>query len=54
MRAHSYDYMVESSRYKSPFVWLRSGHLETYSGQDRDVPLKLNSTADWSTKKSKV
>mmetsp|Transcript_20514 Transcript_20514/g.30113 ORF Transcript_20514/g.30113 Transcript_20514/m.30113 type:complete len:142 (+) Transcript_20514:39-464(+) len=45
---------MEQDRYKSPFVWLRSGHLETYAGQDRDVPLKLQTTGDWSSKKSKV
>mmetsp|Transcript_52884 Transcript_52884/g.125851 ORF Transcript_52884/g.125851 Transcript_52884/m.125851 type:complete len:239 (+) Transcript_52884:226-942(+) len=41
-------------RYKSPFVWLRSGKLDTYVGVDFDVPMKLKSTQDWANTKSRV
>mmetsp|Transcript_17048 Transcript_17048/g.34117 ORF Transcript_17048/g.34117 Transcript_17048/m.34117 type:complete len:244 (+) Transcript_17048:130-861(+) len=41
-------------RYKSPFVWLRGGNLDQYSGEDRDVPLKLQTTTDWVKHKAHV
>mmetsp|Transcript_50586 Transcript_50586/g.119826 ORF Transcript_50586/g.119826 Transcript_50586/m.119826 type:complete len:232 (+) Transcript_50586:275-970(+) len=41
-------------RYKSPFVWLRGGTLDQYMGEDRDVPLKLQTTSDWAKHKAHV
>ncbi|EKX35043.1 hypothetical protein GUITHDRAFT_118793 [Guillardia theta CCMP2712] len=41
-------------RYKSPYVWLRSGDLDGYTTTDRDVPLKLQTTTDWTNAQSTV
>mmetsp|Transcript_13379 Transcript_13379/g.31339 ORF Transcript_13379/g.31339 Transcript_13379/m.31339 type:complete len:282 (-) Transcript_13379:217-1062(-) len=42
------------TRYKSPFVWLRSGTLEGYSDVSKDVPLKLKTMTDWQQHKAAV
>jgi len=40
------------TRYKSPFVWLRSGSVEGCSEVSRDVPLKLQTMTDWQASKA--